>query len=145
MLASGTAGFVAGLAALQLLLATGAAGPSSSIAMIAPDRGSLGALGRFFPLSRSPPSASLDPFDQPGQIQVTLGDPDNTFWQPWDPKVQPSKLLTDLRRDLRSNASETETEGEWEWLRGRTVAVLGDSIDRDHVEYCACAADLNQS
>ena len=68
--------------------------------------------------------ASCNPFKVPGQLEHVVGEVDQNLWRPWDPSCAPSTLLTSLR-----NGEDLP------WLRNRTVAIIGDSIDRDHIEY----------
>ncbi|KAK9893891.1 hypothetical protein P389DRAFT_212989 [Cystobasidium minutum MCA 4210] len=65
-----------------------------------------------------------NPFNEPGQLEVKQGDPDANVWKPWNPSCNASSLLTNLRN-----------REDLPWLHNKTVAIFGDSIDRDHIEY----------
>lgn len=73
-----------------------------------------------------------DPFNEPGQLEVKQGDPDANVWRPWDPSCNASALLTDLRN-----------REPMPWLHNKTVAIFGDSIDRDHIEYVSISITLD--
>ncbi|GAA5872536.1 hypothetical protein JCM3774_006846 [Rhodotorula dairenensis] len=79
------------------------------------------------------PSASCDPYGQYGVLNVSLETPRENVWQPVAaaPECQPVNWVEMIAQAGRNGV----TNPQLDHLRGRTIVVYGDSIDRDHVDH----------
>ena len=81
---------------------------------------------------------SCHPYAAEGALQVDLSDPDQNRWRPHDPKCQPPNLFARLRFLNERYQRETIAPTEFDWLRGKTVLLIGDAASRGQVEnFCA--------
>lgn len=80
-----------------------------------------------------------DPFHEQGYLHFNATDPGDNTWRPYRPDCKPSNLFEQLKQDLHFT---TPTFGRnqndrFNWLRNRTVVLIGDSIDRYHnLDFC---------
>lgn len=77
-----------------------------------------------------------DPFHEQGYLHFNATDPGDNTWRPYRPDCKPSNLFEQLKQDLHFT---TPTFGRnqndrFNWLRNRTVVLIGDSIDRYELE-----------
>ncbi|GAA5870798.1 hypothetical protein JCM3774_001680 [Rhodotorula dairenensis] len=83
-------------------------------------------------------SAPCHPYSADGVLQVDLADPDRNRWHPRDPHCQAPNLFARLRFLNERYQRETVPATEFDWLRGKTVLLIGDAASREQVEnFCA--------
>jgi hypothetical protein len=66
-----------------------------------------------------------EPYSAYGTLVIDEVDPDGTSWRPFDKKCQAPGFFRSLRHGKLDGM---------DWVRGRTVLLIGDTIDREHVE-----------
>ncbi|BGP55846.1 hypothetical protein JCM8202_002655 [Rhodotorula sphaerocarpa] len=74
------------------------------------------------------------PYSAEGELQVDLSDPDLNTWHPRDTSCQPPRLFQQLRSLNNRYSSGSVHASDFDWVRGKTVLLIGDSISREHVE-----------
>ncbi|GAA5863720.1 hypothetical protein JCM8547_003700 [Rhodosporidiobolus lusitaniae] len=79
---------------------------------------------------------ACNPYAQPGVLNVDTAVPSLNAWQPLfaPPSCQPVDYMSALQSFQRNQATSNETV-DIEFLRGRTVAIFGDSVDREHNDH----------
>lgn len=84
-------------------------------------------------LTLRPRRRACNPYHQFGLLNVSLSTPSENVWQPIAAAedCQPTNYLEMLAQQHPSLPSKNP---HLEFLRGRTILVYGDSIDRDHVD-----------
>ncbi|GAA5984110.1 hypothetical protein JCM10908_006054 [Rhodotorula pacifica] len=86
-------------------------------------------------LHTSSPKQACNPYAADGDLQVDFADPDRNRWQPRDPNcAAPPNLFARLRFLNERYQRETIAPTEFDWLRGKTVLLIGDSVSREHIE-----------
>lgn len=76
-----------------------------------------------------------NPYTQHGVLNVSLETPSENVWQPVAAPdgCEAVDYMTLLQDVVRTG----DVDGALEFARGRTIAILGDSVDRDHVtDFC---------
>lgn len=74
---------------------------------------------------------ACNPYSVPGNLQIDYAEPSNNFWEPKQSKGGKC-IAPRYMQKLRAGDSEG-----MDWLTGRTVVLIGDSIERDHVtQFC---------
>lgn len=103
----------------------------------------LAAVAFFLLWLRSPPSdpsptsipdapTRCNPFHQRGYLHVNRTSIDDNYWAPYDRSCPPSRLFRLVRQDAISPSS---PDVQLPWLVNRTVALVGDSVDRAHIRH----------
>ncbi|KAG0664654.1 hypothetical protein C6P46_001250 [Rhodotorula mucilaginosa] len=122
---------VLGVASLCLTIVILCALPSAN----RPAQEPAGFVSRLYTAGSTPP---CHPYAAEGELQVDLSDPDQNRWRPHDPKCQPPNLFARLRFLNERYQRETIAPTEFDWLRGKTVLLIGDAASREQVEnFCA--------
>ncbi|GAA5999828.1 hypothetical protein JCM10207_005929 [Rhodosporidiobolus poonsookiae] len=83
---------------------------------------------------------TCDPYAAPGTLEVDPIDADRNRWRPFDPKCQPLNFMAKMRElalhhhNPDSDSTASPAISDFNWLRGKTALLVGDSISREHVE-----------
>ncbi|CAH7668780.1 hypothetical protein BY996DRAFT_4579330 [Phakopsora pachyrhizi] len=85
-----------------------------------------------------------NPFHQKGLLHYNSTDPGDNTWRPYRKDCKPSNLFGQLREELIYDSFHKDrADGKFEWLKGRTVVLIGDSIDRYHnLDFCQLLSRL---
>lgn len=76
--------------------------------------------------------SDCNPFEQRGVLHLNASSVEDNFWQPFQASCRPSLLMNELRSKKPPMSLS--------WLQDRTVVVIGDSVDRHHVQdFCELA------
>lgn len=73
-------------------------------------------------------ASNCNPFTIPGKFHVDYSDASNNYWQPNDARCPAPRYMSQLRSGDYSGL---------DWMRGKTVVLIGDSLERDHVSLFA--------
>lgn len=95
---------------------------------------------------QSRPNARCNPFVQRGFLHVNTSSFDENYWSPYEESCPPSQLFSLLRDDVRpmhdANRDKVRYWGDevndrvaLPWLANKTVAIVGDSLDRGHLRH----------
>jgi hypothetical protein len=76
-------------------------------------------------------TSDCNPFAQRGLLHANATSVDGNFFRPHDPTCRPSLLTRELRKAQPAQSLA--------WLQDRTVVLIGDSVERRHVQDVRCA------
>ncbi|MBW0493172.1 hypothetical protein O181_032887 [Austropuccinia psidii MF-1] len=80
-----------------------------------------------------------NPFQEKGYLHFNASDPGDNTWRPYRQTCKSSNLFEQLKQGLQMNQNSfpQDRHDSFEWLRNRTVVLIGDSIDRYHnLDFC---------
>ncbi|KAG0152111.1 hypothetical protein CROQUDRAFT_85824 [Cronartium quercuum f. sp. fusiforme G11] len=84
--------------------------------------------GGLFSRQRKP--SRCNPFEQLGYLHVNLTDPADNIWRPYNEECPASALFGTLLNTLHGSKPLNGDKDDLSWMRNRTVAMIGDSVDR---------------
>ncbi|KAM0747644.1 Proteophosphoglycan 5 [Meredithblackwellia eburnea MCA 4105] len=84
-------------------------------------------------------SSTCNPYAAFGSLKVDPNEPDNNQYLPFDPKCRAPSFLAKLRADSNvvhgvAGSKTTQPTTDFSWMFNKTVLLIGDSVDREHVE-----------